>query len=146
MTIAPRDLARLAKFVRTRRLERYPSRLAAAKAAGVSKDTWKRVEEGLVVREGTYAAMDPALGWAVGSCMAIAEGGEPVPVEYSEEGGGTFTIPRSWLPEEAGAAVRDAVRDSAMETTSNLTVRELHALSDRVVEELRKLGILPNPD
>ena len=35
----PRDLARLAKAVKARRLEVHPSRLAAAKAAGVSKDT-----------------------------------------------------------------------------------------------------------
>ncbi|MFD9425554.1 MULTISPECIES: helix-turn-helix domain-containing protein [unclassified Streptomyces] len=63
-----RDLARLASHVRTRRLELYRSRLAAAEAAGISKDTWRRVEEGMGVREVTYAKVDRALGWDTRSC------------------------------------------------------------------------------
>lgn len=139
---APCDLDRLAKAVKARRIELYPSRLAAANAAGVSKDTWQRVEEGLSVRDVSYAKMDPALGWVTGSCTNIAEGGEPILATYHETSGGTFMqshLPPSLLPED----VRESVTSAAMATAANLTVREVHELSDRVVEELRKRGILP---
>ncbi|NWF25303.1 hypothetical protein HW130_03320 [Streptomyces sp. PKU-EA00015] len=139
---APRDLDRLAKAVKARRLQLHPSRLAAANAAGVSKDTWQRVEEGLSVRDVSYAKMDPALGWVVGSCMLIADGGDPVPVVQHEAAGSAFesvSIPPSLLPED----VRGVVTDAAMATTPGLTVREIQELSDKVVEELRKRGILP---
>lgn len=137
-----RDLDRLAKIVKARRLKTHPSRLAAAVAAGVSKDTWQRVEEGVPVRDVSYAKMDPALGWAVGSCMLIAEGGEPVPVSQHEADGSAFesvSLPPSLLPED----VRGVVTDAAMATTPGLTVREIQELSDKVVEELRRRGILP---
>ncbi|MET9517494.1 hypothetical protein [Streptomyces sp. NPDC002994] len=138
-----RDLARLARAVKARRLELHPSRLAAATSAGVSKDTWQRVEEGLPVREVSYAKMDPALAWASGSCIAITEGGEPVPVEYVESEGGTSMVskpPPEWLEGEA----RKAVQSSAMATTPGLTWTEIRDLSDQVVKELRARGILPN--
>lgn len=120
----------------------HASRLAAANAAGVSKDTWQRVEEGVPVRDVSYAKIDPALGWAVGSCMLIADGGDPVPVARHEGDGSAFEsvkIPPSLLPED----VRGVVTDAAMATTPGLTVREIQELSDKVVEELRKRGILP---
>jgi hypothetical protein len=136
------DLGRLAKAVKARRLEQFPSRVAAAHAAGVSKDTWKRVEEGESVRDVSYAKVDAALGWATGTCIHIAEGGEPVPVSYHKAQGGTYMttrVPDSLVPED----VRDIIKDSAMATTPNLTVREIRELQDRVVEELRKRGLLP---
>lgn len=138
----PRDLDRLAKAVKPRRLQLHPSRLAAAKAAGVSKDTWQRVEEGDPVREVSYAKVDQALGWAVGSCTSIAEGGEPVAVEHLGADDGTMisAIPASWLEKE----LPGVIESSAMETTPGLTVREIHALSDQVMEKLRRLGIRPN--
>ncbi|MFJ2113019.1 MULTISPECIES: hypothetical protein [unclassified Streptomyces] len=136
--MTPRNLERLAKKVRTRRLELHPSRLAAAAAAGISKDTWRRVEEGEVVREVTYAKIDGALQWAPGSCIAITEGDEPVPVERIDDSALT-QMPPAMLPEE----VREAVQASVMITTPGLTVREMHALSDQVVKELQRRGRLP---
>jgi hypothetical protein len=136
------DLGRLAKAVKPRRLELFQSRVAAAQAAGVSKDTWKRVEEGEPVRDVSYAKVDAALGWATGTCIHIAEGGEPVQVSYHSTADGTYMttrIPDSLVPED----VRDIIKDSAMATTPNLTVREIRELQDRVVEELRKRGLLP---
>lgn len=139
----PRDLGRLAKAVKARRLQLHPSRLAAAKSAGVSKDTWQRVEDGLLVRDVSYAKMDRALGWAVGSCVAIAEGGEPVPVEALGGDGGAMisAVPVGWLEKE----LPGVVESSAMATAPGLTVREIHALSDRVVEELLRRRSASNP-
>ena len=64
--MATRDPGRLAKHVKAHRMELFTSRKAAADSAGVSKDTWQRVEEGLEVRETTYVKIDKALGWASG--------------------------------------------------------------------------------
>lgn len=132
-----RDLDRLAKHVKAHRLEQYPSRLAAAKAVGISKDTWKRVEEGLDVRETTYAHIDKALGWAIGSCVAIAEGGEPALVGE--------TIPPApgarsgkLTPEGARQAVLDAAR-AALPATP---IGEIDAFGDQLVEILRRAGVV----
>ncbi|PZT70144.1 hypothetical protein DN402_31435 [Streptomyces sp. SW4] len=76
--MATRDLDRLAKSVKAHRLQQYPSRDAAAEAAGITRNTWKKVEEGQEVRESTYVKVDKALGWGIGSCVAITEGGNPV--------------------------------------------------------------------
>ena len=87
--------------------------------------------------------MDSALGWASGSCIAIAEGGEPVPVDRVEAGGGTAMVsklPAAWLEEE----LQEVIQSSAMATTPNLTVREIRDLNAKVVEELRRRGILPS--
>lgn len=138
-----RDLDRLAKAVKARRLELHPSRLAAAAAAGISKDTWQRVEDGKSVRDGTYAKMESVLRWAAGSCDAIAEGGDPV-VTLSgpdENDGSTISrIPAAWLEGE----FRKAVQSAAIATTSNLTVREIRDLNEEVMKELRRRGILPD--
>lgn len=139
----PRDLERLAKAVKARRLEVHPSRLAAAKAAGVSKDTWQRVEEGRDVRDVSYTKMDSALGWASGSCIAIAEGGDPVLVHHVGAGESSAMVshlPAAWLEEE----LQEVIQSSAMATTPNLTVREIRDLNAKVVEELRRRGILPS--
>lgn len=138
-----RDLGRLATAVKRRRLELYPSRLAAAKSAGVSKDTWRKVEEAEPgVREVSYARIDSALGWVTGSCEHIAEGGEPVVSHVSTGPDGqavmTVDVPASLLPED----VRGIVHDSVMAAAPGLSVRELQELQDRIVSELRERGVL----
>ncbi|MGA4864173.1 hypothetical protein ACPB9J_16150 [Streptomyces lavendulocolor] len=139
----PRDLDRLARAVKTRRLELYPSRLLAAKSAGVSKDTWAKVEEGRPVRDVSYGKVDLALGWAVGSCLLIAEGGDPIPVRHVETEAGVHAvanIPQKLLP----ADVRHIVSDSVMATAPGLSGGKIKKISDQVIEELRKRGILPD--
>ncbi|MDJ0460300.1 hypothetical protein [Streptomyces sp. H27-C3] len=130
-----RDLARLAPRVKAHRLELYPSRLAAAEAAGISKDTWRRVEEGMDVREVTYAKVDRALGWATGSCVAVAEGAEPVLVgsaagdESASAGAGL-----------SADAVREAAFKAARQTLPNVAIGDLDAFSEQLVEALRRSG------
>ncbi|MFE6488811.1 helix-turn-helix domain-containing protein, partial [Streptomyces sp. NPDC057757] len=118
--MATRDLDRLAKYVRARRAECYTSRKAAAAAAGISKDTWQRVEEAQRVHEGKYAQVDRALGWANGSCIAIAEGAEPVRATYVESGGGDVTMavrpPAAWAGSSAEDVVRRAGADGVLAT------------------------------
>lgn len=135
--MATRDLDRLAKYAKAHRMELYPSRLAAASAAGISKDTWRRVEEGQEVRESTYAKIDKALGWAINSCILITEGHEPVLAGEPE----VATQPR-------GAMSADAVRQGALEaarrTLPSVPIGDLDAFSDELVEILRRVGEVEN--
>ncbi|MGW6600536.1 helix-turn-helix domain-containing protein [Streptomyces sp. NPDC055036] len=133
-----RDLGRLASRVKTYRLELYPSRLAAAGAVGISKDTWRRVEEGLDVRESTYAKIDRTLGWAPGSCVAVAGGGDPVLADAPHDR-------RSAPSESTGAGlspeiVRKATFEAARRTMPNAAIGELDAFSEELVEILRREG------
>ncbi|MFE4333997.1 hypothetical protein ACFRQM_32650 [Streptomyces sp. NPDC056831] len=133
-----RDLDRLASRVKVRRLELYPSRLTAAGAVGISKDTWRRVEEGLDARELTYAKIDRALGWAPGSCVVVADGGEPVLVD----------VPHGDQPAPGGSSgadlssevVRKATFEAARRTMPNVAIGDLDAFSEELVEVLRGGG------
>jgi DNA-binding XRE family transcriptional regulator len=138
--MATPDLERLGKAVKARRIELFSARLKAAKAAGVSKDTWQRVEDGKPVQEQTYAKVEDALRWAPGSCAAVAEGREPVEVGYVESGGDVTMVSR--LPdiwsEEFEEFVRQAMAETAMATSPGTPVGEIRVMSDRFVEILRK--------
>jgi hypothetical protein len=135
--MATRDLARLAQHVKRHRLEQYPSRDAAAAAAGVTRNTWKRVEEGQEVRDSTYAKIDKALGWAPGDCIAIAEGGSPV------------LLDRAGGASAAGSGIKaDAVRRAAFEAgrakLPTAPIGDIDAFSEELVEVLRRAGLVSN--
>jgi len=132
--MATRDLARLAKHVKAHRLEQYSSRDAAAAAAGVTRNTWKRVEEGETVRESTYVAIDKALGWAPRSCIAVAEGGAPVLVDGS---GGD--APAAAIEAEA---VRQAAFEAARAKLPGAPIGDIDAFSDELVKVLRRAGLV----
>ena len=114
-------------------MELFTSRKAAADSAGISKDTWQRVEEGQEVRESTYAKVDRTLGWSVGSCVAIAEGGAPILVGDPLQG--VPSAPR--LSEEE---VRKAALDAAMATMPGAAIGDVQAFIDRFVKDLRGAG------
>jgi hypothetical protein len=135
------DLTRLAKAVKAQRLKLFRSRLAAATAAGMSKDTWQRVEEGLEVYDSTYLKIESVLQWAEGSCAAILEGGEAtsaIPVEHGAPGVVKTELSGQTLSDEE---LRESVQLSAIATTG-LSADEIRALSERVVQDLRKRGLV----
>lgn len=138
-----RDLDRLARAAKARRLELGLARNKTAAEIGISKHTWKRVEEGQPIRDVLYTKIDAALGWAPGSCILVAEGGDPIPSEPSDdlEGARISTVVEPLGP-DAGEEVKRAVQVASLGTT-NLSADEIRALSDRVVEDLRKRGIIP---
>lgn len=133
------DLPHLAEAVKRRRLALGLARLAAAKDAGISKDTWKRVEEGAPVRDMSYAAIDLALGWAIGSCVSIKAGGSPTLAERSE------ADPAVTLADvgdgERGATVRRVVESASIGTT-DLSAPEIRELSERILVDLKRAGII----
>lgn len=130
-------LDRLGQHVKRRRLELHLARDKAARSVDMSKDTWKKVENGESVRALSYSRIEQALQWAPGTCDAILAGGEPITIERTA-GGVLSHVPNGALEDE----VRQAVTNATIATTTTLTAGEIRELNERVVEELRKRGIL----
>jgi 2-C-methyl-D-erythritol 4-phosphate cytidylyltransferase len=128
------SLARLAQLVKERRLELGLGIQPAAAVAGMSKDTWKRVEAGQMVRGTTYSAIDRTLQWAPGSCVQILDGSGPVAVR--PVGNGTV------LAEDLASEVESSVKLAAIAVSDTLTAAEIRDLSQRVIEDLRRRGVI----
>lgn len=119
-------------------MQMYTAYKRAAEAGGITKDTWQRIEEGQPARPTSYLGVERALGWAVGSCMAIAEGGEPVLVDAAD---GTT---RALTPTPTGRMSAEAVRKAAYEAVRaklpNAPIGEADAFVDELVDVLRRAG------
>lgn len=139
--MAPSDLERLAAAARKRRKNLgLALNDINAKAGETSKKTWQRVENALAIRETNYMKIDGLLQWAPGSCIAILEGGEPVPVDPSNAERGTVVSELS--PEMHDAKARGVVQLAVVATTDGLTSEEIRAISDRAIQDLRAAGLL----
>lgn len=139
----PRDLGRLAKYVKAHRMQTYSSRKAAADAVGISKDTWQRVEEGQEVRESTYAKIAKALGWDADSCIAIAEGGEPILTDGTGAGTPAAATPAPPLL-DPNALKRAAFEAARAKLPASTPIGDIDAFSDELVEVLRRAGVVEN--
>lgn len=135
------DLDRLARHVKQRREELGLPRLKAATDAGMSKDTWMRVERGASVRDLNYPKIDRVLLWAAGSCLTVAAGKEPVEIGADPLAPGVMgaTVPVSDLGDE----VRRSVESASIAVTDGLTAQQIRELSARVVADLKERGVLP---
>ena len=136
--MSTRDLERLAKAVTTARHAQYPSRVAAAQAIGISKDTWKRVEQAEEVRDGTYRKIERALHWPPDTCEQIAAGGHAPGDEEPEV---TVLDGEDYDDPE----VREIVQLSAIATMPGLTGEEITNLSERIARDLKRKGKLKRP-
>lgn len=130
---------RLATLVHQRRTELKLGVEPAAKAAGISKDTWKRVEAGQKVWDRSFAGIESALGWEAGTCKAILEGRTADPAPSAATDGVEVTrIPKDELKRLVG----DAVQSAAIATKGSMTAAEILALNERVIQELRDRGVI----
>lgn len=140
--MAPSDLDRLAAAARKRRVELgLALNDKNAQAGGTSKGTWQRVEKGMPIRVTNYTKIDALLQWAPGSCIAVIEGRVAVPTRAAESDPDVAisTIPPEAIAEEA----RDVVKGSlTVAATKGLTVEQVLELSERVVADLKKHGLL----
>lgn len=144
VAMTSRDLDRLAAAVAARRTELKLGIETAAKAANMSKDTWYKVEGSPArpvqpVRETTYTRVDEVLQWAVGSCVAIAEGGQPVPIEPAEESGSVVFADLS--SEKLSEEVQIAVNEAAIAVT-DLPAEQIRKLNQRAIEALKRRGVI----
>ncbi|MFJ1831496.1 hypothetical protein [Streptomyces sp. NPDC088178] len=138
--MAHQDPARLAKHVKDRRLELGIPRKKAAALAGMSKDTWQRIEEADNVRLMSVSKVDPVLGWASGSAVGILEGKEPILTKPAEGAPGAEISQRPVADLEGRA--RDVIQLATIATTSGLTAEEIRELSDRAVRDLKANGLI----
>ena len=135
---------RLGTLVARRRAELRLMVKPAARAAGINNATWKKVEDGLPVRDVTYAAVESALRWELGSCQAVLKGGDPRPVDDTPpeepapelvEHTADFDI---WEPAVRNDDLRDAVRGAALATLPGVTGAQVQEFERRLEEELAR--------
>ncbi|MFE9777803.1 helix-turn-helix domain-containing protein [Streptomyces sp. NPDC005775] len=139
--MAPSDpKTRLAEHVKNRRLELKLARKRAAELAGMSKDTWQRIEEGSDVRLMSVAKVDAVLGWASGSAVGVLEGREPILTRMSSEVPGVNISKRP--AEDLDGRAREVIQLATIATTSGLTSDEIRELSDKAVRDLRAHGLI----
>jgi DNA-binding XRE family transcriptional regulator len=128
-------LRRLAGLIAQRRVDLGMNKIDMARTAGLTITTYSKVEAGLSVRDVTYAKIEPILGWALGSCRAVLDGGEPVPVSSSEVPGVVIAA----IPEED---LSQAVTSAMVAVADNLTAAEIREISRRAMEELKRRGVI----
>lgn len=74
------ERSKIAAQVTAARVERGWGKEEAARRAGISSITWKRVEDGLAVHETKLRAIEAALGWREGTMSATAQGATPATI------------------------------------------------------------------
>lgn len=133
----------MAKLARRRRADLgIAMNDANAKAAGVSKGTWQRVEKGQPIRETNYQKIDGLLQWAPGSSLRVLEGGDPVSVSDMADAGAA-SVQKSPLPQEViDEEARDVVQLALIATAKGTTAEEIREISERVVRDLRERGLI----
>ncbi|MET9012259.1 hypothetical protein ABZX74_15275 [Streptomyces olivaceoviridis] len=147
---AARHLQKLATLVTQRRVALgFASKEAAAEACGISHTTYRKVEgtqdaPPQRVRDTTYAKLEIGFGFRPGSCKAVLEGAsDSITLEDGTElieGGQVTRVDPAGLE----GILRDAVRSSATLTRPDITLGEVEAMNERIVEDLRRRGILPS--
>ncbi|MFZ3494579.1 hypothetical protein ACODT5_15370 [Streptomyces sp. 5.8] len=132
------DRQRLARLVIQRRVKLGWHKVEAARAADLTHTTYMRVERADEVRDVTYAKIETAFGWAPGACMAVLEGAKEAQ-EAGEIAHGVRYASDASLDDSA----RTAVRNAMIATMPELPAGEMAKVSEAVLEELRRRGIVP---
>jgi len=126
----------LAAATKSRRTQLGMTKAQLARDAGININTYNQIEAGQQVRDATYGKIEPALLWAAGSCRDILDGGHPTIIEPI--GSGAVASPVS--SEELGEAVGHAVQHAALAISDDLTAKQIRAMMQWVLDELRRQG------
>ena len=142
MTTTPQDgRHRLARLIAQRRTKSGWHKKQAADASGLTITTYMRVETGQSVRDVTYTKIEQAFGLAPGACMAVIEGAADL-----QDAGEEVEGVRIAALADAGEGVRQAVQHVIIATLPDTPAGKMAELSEGVLAELRKRGILPMGD
>lgn len=118
------------------------NKIDVARAAGITITTYGNIEAGRSVRDTTYGKVEPALGWATGTCLDVLHGEAPTIAEVPPSGGGVISpVTDEDFPEAMGQIVQDAAI-----ATTDLPAPEIRKLKQRVLEMLQQHGKLPPTD
>jgi transcriptional regulator with XRE-family HTH domain len=132
---------RLARLVVQHRTKSGWHKAEAAEAAGLTITTYMRVEKGQSVRDVTYTKIERAFGLAPGACMAVIEGASELQ-EAGQEIEGVRIAPVAGTAE----GVRQAVQHVVIATLPDVPAGKMAELSEGVLAELRRRGIVPGAD
>lgn len=142
-TQTPTDrLALLGILVRQRRVALGFTQLQGAKACDVSNQTYVNVEHGRSVSRTTYAKIEQGYAMQAGSCQAVAQGSDSITLLDGSEliaGAQIQRVPTDDLADDIRAAINSAARL----TLPDATHRQTEEMTEKVFEELRRRGVLP---
>lgn len=133
-------LHRLADHIRRRRVDLGMNKIDVAKAADITINTYMKLEDGRAVRDLTYGKVEGVLQWASGSCRQVLRGGDPTIADRLTDGAVASPVTSDDLEGDIGRAVTDA----AIAISDGMSAADIRELKQRVIEELRRRGRLPN--
>jgi hypothetical protein len=116
---------------------------AAAKLAGIDRDTWAAIEEGTRnTQPSKYAGIERALGWGAGSIEAILDGGDPKPIT---RGGPAHDLDLQdlrekveWFRTEAEVFEADRELDPEIRMEMVTSLRRSYVLYRRLLEQIEE--------
>ncbi|RIR35618.1 hypothetical protein D2E36_01665 [Mycobacteroides abscessus] len=138
-TYTPNELERLGHEVAAERMERRWGKEAAARRAAISSITWKRVEDGLPVRETSYRSIEAAFGWPPGRIDDLARGRASGEAALNADDEQALTL----LTREQVARFLLAAERKNEGTHSDADER---AIQDFIAHERASAAIRPGPD
>jgi transcriptional regulator with XRE-family HTH domain len=143
-TTDPRSdrLALLGTLVTQRRAMLGLTQQRGAKACGLSNQTYWNVEHGRTVSLTTYAKIERGFEIRAGSCRAVLDGADSVTLLDGTELIAGAQIQRPSLERQA-EDVRAAINTAARLTVPGISLGQADAMTEKVLEELQKRGILP---
>jgi DNA-binding XRE family transcriptional regulator len=117
----------------------------AAKRCGMSVTTYTKIENGDSVNPLSYKKLEEGFGMQPGSCGAVLDGAESIMLL---DGGELFVAGRS-VPVDRSAlepSLREAITKWTRLVRPDITLGEDQAMTDGILEELRRQGFLPGSD
>ena len=122
-------------LVRHRREELKLSIRTAASEAGLSINTWRRLEQAMAIRSHNFAKIEKALSWAHGSIRDfLGEGRTPIVVGPALPGVQVATLPDD--------AVEASVAKAIIAVADGVTAKQIRDISELVLDDLRRKGLL----
>jgi hypothetical protein len=138
------NLQLLAALVKQRRLALgFSSKEKAADACGLSHVPYRNVEAGKAASGTTYAKIENRFELVAGSCQGVIDGADFIKLLDGTEliHGGQIIKPSF---DEMADEVKQAITVAARLTAPHLTLGQTEEMTERLVEELQKRGILPS--
>lgn len=117
----------------------------AAKRCGFSVTTYTKIENGDSVNAMSYAKLEAGFGMESGSCRAVLDGADSITLDDGTElfvGGRSVNVDRQGL----APALREAVTKWTRLVRPDITLGEDQAMTDGILEELRRSGYLPDSE
>lgn len=138
----PDRLAALGILVMQRRVALGYTQQRGAKACDLSNQTYWNVEHGRPVSLTTYAKLEQGYEMHAGSCRAVLDGADSITLLDGTELIAGAQIQRPSLERQA-EDVRAAINTAARLTVPGISLGQADAMTEKVLEELKKRGILP---